>query len=208
MVSTPSSRLKAIVSGMADIGEESTVQVNATMSESSTKRIESQINSILNSYRKSLISMTPAMQEVRRYLVEEVIPTRFEEGDAGGWEELAESTIATRIKQGFGAGPILIKTGGLFRQVTMQNHWKIDKTVTTGTYVGRLSLLIDKLKNSRYGGGTIPGGQFLTQQYGSKDMNIPARPHVPESTVDLYPDEMEKVKSIFLKYFNKAPRIV
>lgn len=207
MDSTPSNRLRSIVSSMSTIGQEFHTEVTVSFKSTDLNKFEKRLNALLNRYKTGLVSLTPAMKEVRKYIIEEVIPLRFEEGNAGDWPPLAMSTLRERVRLGFPEEPMLVRTGGLYRQVTTQKNWKIDSNKSSGTYIGKLSLLVSRLKNSAGGGDTVAGGQFLTQQYGSLDGFIPARQHVPNNTSDLYPHEIAKIKQIFLKYFNMAPKV-
>lgn len=59
-----------------------------------------------------------------------IIPSIRENFDSGGrpeWDQLAASTIATRLRQGYGIWPPLTKTGALKKKATVFANWTISR---------------------------------------------------------------------------------
>lgn len=63
-------------------------------------------------FRRALLVLTPLWERFERVL-SEVGKERFDSEGYGEWQGLAASTIDQRIRLGFGAGPILRRTGDL-----------------------------------------------------------------------------------------------
>jgi phage gpG-like protein len=75
----------------------------------------------------------PMKQVIEAY--SEEIQENFDvEGRPEKWEDLASSTIATRVRQGYGPGPILERSGALKDEATDPGSWDI--TIEGQTVVG------------------------------------------------------------------------
>ncbi len=61
--------------------------------------------------------MTPAMEKIGLYLMGATL-RNFEAGGRPQWVPLKPATIADRREQGYGAGPILVRSGKLKRSLT------------------------------------------------------------------------------------------
>jgi phage gpG-like protein len=75
-----------------------------------------ELGRILFMERRKLDDFTKPLFKASRLILRDVEEQfRTEGGLSGGWQPLAESTIRGRIREGYGAGPILQRTGDLKR---------------------------------------------------------------------------------------------
>ena len=62
--------------------------------------------------------LSPAFEAIARYLQGVVMRNFKAEGRPVKWAPLAPSTIADRMRKGYGSGPILQRSGGLMKSLT------------------------------------------------------------------------------------------
>lgn len=72
----------------------------------------------------------PLTRSVRQVIIPS-IRKNFESGGRPEWQQLAASTIATRIRQGYGIWPPLTKTSNLKKKATAVGIWTIDRDSAT-----------------------------------------------------------------------------
>lgn len=105
----------------------------------------------------------------------------FEAEGIPPWHPLAEATIYHRLSLGFGAGPILYRTGSLFASLTEASHgFHIREVVLTPQH--------SYLRQ----GSSDPRALLLSE--GDPEANLPARPIFPpadEMADDIYDDLMD-----------------
>lgn len=107
-------------------------------------------------------SLAIFLEEQAHEYVRSVEKNRFaSEGDAlsGQWAPLADSTIEDRVKQGYGAGPILQRTGELYDYV-------VESAPTIVPFPGGVAMdlpgdtsnpvLLKKLTTAQKGAGKVP----------------------------------------------------
>lgn len=68
----------------------------------------------------------PLTRSVRQVIIPS-IRENFESGGRPEWEQLAASTIATRLREGYGIWPPLTKTGALKKKAAVFANWAITK---------------------------------------------------------------------------------
>lgn len=69
----------------------------------------------------------PLTKSVRQVIIPS-IRENFESGGRPPWQELDVSTIAKRIREGYGIWPPLTKTGALKKKATAAGIWTIDRS--------------------------------------------------------------------------------
>lgn len=67
----------------------------------------------LEEVRDQALNMAPAYQQISEYMLRSVDRNFASEGRPNRWQPLKPATIKERIRRGFGAGPILQRTGKL-----------------------------------------------------------------------------------------------
>ncbi len=69
--------------------------------------------------------MEEPVREIAQRFSEEIEANFAAEGRPSHWQDLAEATIAKRTNEGYGAGPILTRTGELRAAATDPDAWDI-----------------------------------------------------------------------------------
>ena len=111
------------------------------------------LQALLNRLQRQVDNLEPAMREIAGHLVSSVEDSFAGQAapDGSDWEPLADRTIRDRLRRGYGAGPILERSGNLASQILAD--WD-DEVAVAGT-------------NLEYA---------ATHHYGDPRRNIPARP--------------------------------
>jgi phage gpG-like protein len=110
------------------------------------KSLAEQLEKILLNKARTQAGMVEAAK-----VAEQEIRGNFEKGQSF-WVKLARTTVMQRMALGFGATPILIRTGELLKRSVERVEVK-DTTVTLSTSYGLASVLNN-------GGGNIPARPF------------------------------------------------
>jgi len=121
-----------------------------TFSMSDPQNIE--LTRAVDHYGKAMRDFSPVFEAFSRYHKRSIMRNFAAEGRPRKWEPLQEATIRDRIRQGFGEGPILVRTG------------KMKKSFRFETDKPR-SYRVFNLRD-----------YFYYHQYGSPKTNLPARP--------------------------------
>ena len=111
------------------------------------------LQQLLNRLQGRVDNLEPAMREIAGHLVDSVAGSFESQSapDGTAWEPLADSTIRERLRRGYGAGPILERSGDLASRILAD--WD-DEVAVAGT-------------NLIYA---------ATHHYGDERRSIPARP--------------------------------
>ena len=111
------------------------------------------LQQLLNRLQGQVDNLEPAMREIAGHLVSSVEDSfaSQSESDGSAWKPLADTTIQDRLRCGYGAGPILERSGDLARLILAD--WD-DEVAVAGT-------------NLEYA---------ATHHYGDERRGIPARP--------------------------------
>jgi hypothetical protein len=83
----------------------------------------------------------PALERIKREQIMRWIENYAGEGsEYGGWKGLSGMTLAERSRMGYGAGPILQRSGGTFRDVIAQSDdGKVSNTMIDWVFRNRYS---------------------------------------------------------------------
>lgn len=104
----------------------------------------------LEDFRDASLDMAPAYAKMEKYLLSSIGRNFTQEGRPIKWKALQPVTIKERIRRGFGAGPILVRSGKLKR------GFKV-------SYGSKVLSIGNKVK------------YFTAHQYGVPQNNLPAR---------------------------------
>lgn len=105
----------------------------------------------LDHYGKAIGNFRPVFTEFWKYHQRSIMRNFAAEGRPDSWAPLQPATIADRLRRGYGAGPILQRSGSMMRGF----YQKSSRTQY-------------RVRNSRF--------YFAYHQDGAPDANIPARP--------------------------------
>lgn len=111
----------------------------------------------LGEYKKAAKDMTPVFADFHPIMLRSIQRNFDAQGRPRRWVDLEESTIRQRIREGYGAAPILVRSG------KMQRGWR-------GNWTKRTYRLRNVAKSRR----GYPYAEV--HQYGSRDGRTPARP--------------------------------
>lgn len=155
---------------------------------------------------KSLPSKQGAefLQESSNFVITEVIPRMFREGDADEtkWERLKPSTQKWRRANNYQPGPILIASGSLFKEVTDPSRMineEFDNKKRVNYVSGKLNRVV--ISSSRLSGKNKV--KFMVHNLGgpnagwNKADGIPPRPFFPMTTSDINKKEQATLSNEF-----------
>ena len=117
------------------------------------------VQDALNRLRDRVDDLQPAMREIAGHLKDSVDEAFASESapDGSAWKPLADSTIADRLRNRYGAGPILERSGDLAGRILAD--WD-DELAVVGS-------------NQTFGGDVLAAA---VHHFGTRDGRIPARP--------------------------------
>ena len=152
----------------------------------------------LEAYKNLPYKSRPMLQAIGEYVVSEVVPRMFREGDGGKWPQLSDTTNEFRERMGYGgAHPMLINTTALYDAAT-SNQAIVE--VKTGANA-RVVLGGDKFAGSLR-------DKFFVHMSGSDAGwgSIPPRPFMPESPEDLTASEQAHIHAIMRRHIEDIER--
>lgn len=128
----------------------------------------------LDHYEAASRNFRPVFEHFWRYHQRSIQRNFAAEGRPTRWAPLKDVTIADRLRQGYGAGPILQRTGSMARSFYPKS--------------GRHEY---RIRNSRY--------YYLYHQFGAPRANIPARPMLV-----LLPQDQTQFTKIARRHFTEG----
>lgn len=125
----------------------------------------------------------PLTDSIKLVVIPSINQNFADEGRPEPWAELADYTLSRREDEGFGAGPILERTGKLHRAATAFARWKI--TTTEAAF--------DSFTSTQFYGYIMQEGSAGFWHPGGKvSGEIPARPFIL-----VQDDDVDKIEAIF-----------
>lgn len=106
----------------------------------------------------------PALIKIGDYVRMEMIPRTFKD-EGPGWAPLSKRTVIERVRAGYQPGPILRRTGDLYRSLTEKSHPQHIEIIKVGKYA-RIEIGSSSKK-------------FIENQMGMPTTHLPARPMIP-----------------------------
>ena len=154
---------------------------NGQMTVQFSPQIVSDVSGRTEAYKNFPNTMRPALEKVADYIRMEMIPRTFNK-EGPGWRQLSRRTQAERIAEGYNPKhPILIRSRDLYKELTEKTHPKHVEIIKTGKYA-RISI-----------GGSSE--KFIRNQLGDKELNIPARPMLPNNNT-VSPIDRQNIEKI------------
>lgn len=164
---------------------------------------------LANDIDKLSMSFKSFKEPLTKSLNDVIIPSieaNFAAQGRPGWQPLSPNTIRDRIRKGYGAGPILQRTGRLMKEATRKNIWEVSSDMLKL----RTVYFDQKVPYAQYhqlGANTRgSGGGKLKKFVGSAGSKLsvpkvgflPARPFV-----QLTMDEEVEIATIFMAFMNE-----